>query len=606
MAKPTTATAATDSPADVLLCGATPDDTIFGARRDAWDNRDMELTRTGTRDGAGLNGRVLRDPRTLPSRSCSWLGRHRRRRRGDQRALWSLRVPFLILVAGIVILVVSNRRARAERVTSMVNVEPPSRSRRRLPWSLSVAAALVAAVGVGARLLATFDSSEPARVPEGRVDVSPRDAEILDGATSGLAAGERSAHLASQYLEMRSGATIDGRTTLLAAAVELAEPEWIYVQTDGSYEPIGTGAAAAVHIEVDGSVVSNVAEIDWRGSTVPVAHSFNAIGAVELAEGAHTVSLVADAPAGSFAVSARSNLSVFVDPADSVKTASVTSASGPHDFTTSGRRGPDVEHRPVASVSVSGEESVVALAAGSLTQSGHSGDAMVGLYRDGSHSGNDRTLWSVQDLWEGAELTGPVATQALLASGPALVSLDVAEFPWESGEDPAVFGLRPSARLVTLTGGQDVLGHAKAAGTGDPERQDSTWDYACIGTSINWPTCPEIGSTYVHAEARIAVPRGHPGVVLLAAKTRVAGDEADEGGVIELWLTVDGIRRGSTGRQVLRSPSSVSTRTLTASYLAAGDLALAPGTHTVRVLARGTGSFRHVSVTRDIPLLWFG
>ena len=434
----------------------------------------------------------------------------------------------------------------------------------------------------------------------------PRDAIVSVAVRPLSTAGERSAAVASRYLEMSSGATVDRRTALLTTAVEVADPEWIYVQTDGSYEPIGTGAAASMHIEVDGSVVSNVAEIDWRGSTVPVAHSFNAIGAVELAEGVHTVTLVADAPAGSFAVAARSNLSVFVDPADSVKTASAASASGPYNFTTSGRRGPDLEHRPVASVSVSGDQPVVALAAGTLTQSGHAGDAMLGLYRDGFHPGNDRSLWSVQDLWEGAELTGPLATHALLTSGPGVVSLDVAEFPWESGEDPAVFALRPSARLVTLTGGHDVVGHATAAGTGDPEREDSTWDYACIGTSIDWPTCPETGSTYVHAEATIEVPSGHSGVVLLAAKTRVAGDDADEGGVIELWLTVDGVRRGSTGRQVLRSPSSVSTRTLTTSYLAAGDLALTPGTHTVRVLARATGSFRHVSFTRDIPLLWFG
>jgi hypothetical protein len=106
--------------------------------------------------------------------------------------------------------------------------------------------------------------------------------------------------------------------------------------------------------------------------------------------------------------------------------------------------------------------------------------------------------------------------------------------------------------------------------------------------------------------ATIDVPHNHSGVVMLTAKTRVAGDGSDDGGVIELWLTVDGVRRGSTARQVLRAPSSVSTRPLTASYLAAGDLALTPGQHKVRVMARATGSFRHVCFSRDIPLLWFG
>lgn len=92
---------------------------------------------------------------------------------------------------------------------------------------------------------------------------------------------------------------------------------------------------------------------------------------------------------------------------------------------------------------------------------------------------------------------------------------------------------------------------------------------------------------------------------MIVAKSRHNADQVDEGGTITLWLTIDGVRRGSIGVQELRAPFSVSGRTISSSYLAAGKQRLRPGRHVVRVYGRADGSFWHVNLSRDLPLVWF-
>ena len=92
---------------------------------------------------------------------------------------------------------------------------------------------------------------------------------------------------------------------------------------------------------------------------------------------------------------------------------------------------------------------------------------------------------------------------------------------------------------------------------------------------------------------------------LLHGQVPRPGDNADPGGLVQLWLTIDGIRRGSLGAQEIKAPSGVAQRTVSASYLSAGKGALKPGRHTVGVYARADGQFVHLSLVRDIPLVWF-
>jgi hypothetical protein len=154
--------------------------------------------------------------------------------------------------------------------------------------------------------------------------------------------------------------------------------------------------------------------------------------------------------------------------------------------------------------------------------------------------------------------------------------------------------------LVTLTGGMSVVGAAPS-----PTDAHNVANYICVATSQAWAGCPAIGSDVVVAEGDIVVPAGHNGVVLVSGKTRIQADASDPGGQGFLYLTIDGIRRGSFGAQQLAAPSSVSTRTLGTSYLATGAEALTPGTHHVVLHASTTGTFIHLAMTRGLPLIWF-
>ena len=186
--------------------------------------------------------------------------------------------------------------------------------------------------------------------------------------------------------------------------------------------------------------------------------------------------------------------------------------------------------------------------------------------------------------------------------GAHTITLGASEFPWggANGENPVVFSIRESARLIVLEGGMQVHG-----GRAVDDAFCDTQAYQCVGTDQDWPGCPRVSTNVLFAEHQFTVPAGHPGVVMFMAKTRIQGDNSDTRGNIFLFMHLDGQHVGSTGVQQLTAPSCVSHRTLTASYLAAGAEALAPGTHTIQVFVRADGSFVHVCALKDLPLIWF-
>jgi hypothetical protein len=385
----------------------------------------------------------------------------------------------------------------------------------------------------------------------------------------------------------------------------------VFVEADGTFAPAASESAASVFIDVDGMRVSNLSTIDWRGSVDPVRHSFNAVGVASLSSGRHTVELVGQPVAGSFTVSSSSNLSVLVHPAQDVRASELTAEAGPFDYTTLGRLGPDLPHAPLVGRTVDATRPTIAIASATGRRVGHDGDGMLGIYLDGGHPGPASSLWTVNDICTCAEVEAPMFTHALLRGGNrnSSVSLDATEFPWTlpppAREDPAIFSVRPSATLVVLNGGMQLVGAARSLLQSFPDSVGTVSDGWCIGSSSGWPGCPSVGTDVLLAQATIAVPAGHPGVVMLLAKTRVQGDDSDRGGNARLWLTVDGKSRGSVGVQQLAAPFSVSQRTIAASYLAAGRERLTPGTHVVRLYGRAEGSFIHLVYLRDLPLLWF-
>jgi hypothetical protein len=415
----------------------------------------------------------------------------------------------------------------------------------------------------------------------------------------------------SVYTSLSDDQPIDTRTVVLSAQIALAKPDVAFLEADGGFAPAEPGSAATMYIAVDGSRVSNLSTIDWRGSGDPVRHTFNAISAVSLASGRHTIELVGVPLSGSFVVAASSNLSVVVHPAEAVAAAQLAAQAGPINYTTFGLRGPDLPHARLLARPIDGRRPTVALGSATARRDAHDGDAMLGIYLNGNHPGITSSLWTVNDICTCAELEAPMFTHALLTGGPrsSTVSFDATEYPWTfpgpPRENPAIFTVQPTATLVVLNGGMAIVGSAPSLLDFFPDLLGTVTDGWCIGSNSDWPGCPPTGSDVVLAQATIRVPAGHPGVVMFLAKTRVQADESDPGGDARLWITVDGKQRGSVGVQQLAAPSSVSGRTVTASYLAAGDARLKPGRHTIRVYGRAEGSFIHLVYFRDLPLLWF-
>jgi hypothetical protein len=413
----------------------------------------------------------------------------------------------------------------------------------------------------------------------------------------------------SLYLSLADPRIVARRTILLTARVSLPKSDSVFVESDGSYAPVGSDSAAGVWVQIDGKRASNTSSIDWRGSFAPVAHSFDAVGGMVLPRGLHTIELIAQPVRGSFTVAAASNLSVFVHPAKTLSVARLAAAAGPFDFTSSGHFGPDLPHTPLVAVPADLRGTAVALASASERKVENDGDGMLGVYLDGRHPGPDISLWTTNDLCVCAEVEAPLFTHALLANGSATssVSLDATEPPWSSaqGENPSIYAVEPTATLVLLRGGMRDVGAARSLLRSFPDLAGGVYDHWCVGSSSPWPDCPTVGTAVLLAAATINVPTGSAGVVMMVAKARMGGDRADGGGIARLWITVDGKRRGSTGLQQLRGPYVESGRTMSASYLAAGGQHLRPGKHTIRVFGRADGTFLHLAYMRDVPLIWF-
>jgi hypothetical protein len=410
----------------------------------------------------------------------------------------------------------------------------------------------------------------------------------------------------STHLSLKADVNITSDKPLLSATLTLPKAATLLLVADGRYGPLGHNAAN-IYIAADGAKASNDSHIDWTQSTNMQQHCFNAIGVVTLGAGTHTIDLVADyIGGGGFYVGAGSNLSVMVDPATEVAQAVLGADAGPFDFTTVNcGDGCAVPHVPMVSQKLavaSPTDPVILLASGRSYAAQAYGDAMWGIYVDGAYRGNGAGLWTVNDIWSGAETQAPMFTHAFvtgLAAGTHTFSLDATEFPWGSTEETVIYKVGAGTRLVALRG-MAVRGSSPQSTV-----LHDTTDYFCIGTSTGWPGVPTVGTNVLLAQAPVNIPPGHSGVVMFIAKTRVQGDQTDAGGTVSLWIAIDGVKVSNDGIQQLAYPCSSSQRTVTASYLSTGASALSAGTHTVQVFGKATGSFLHLCMNKDLPLLWF-
>lgn len=417
---------------------------------------------------------------------------------------------------------------------------------------------------------------------------------------SGASAGEST----SVYVEAAADQVVGpADTVVLTQTVSLSQDSWVYLQSDGRSIPSGA-AIATTQIFVDGSPASNASVTDWSVSKSPQQHSYNNIGAIHLSAGSHTVQLHASSQnSRSFTIGAGSNLSVLVSPASSVASGmrgsdSATIAPNVAGLTATSNL-PVVSHVDLPVDGGSGKP-FVALSSARIFRFGNAGDPLTTIAIDGGTLPNNQASWSDNDMYEYAENQAPFFTQTFIPSlaGAHTASLVSSALPY-AGEN-VQYRIGADSTLVTLTGGMTVVGAASA-----PTDPHNVTNYICVATSQGSPGCPAIGVDVVVAEGDIVVPAGHNGVVLVTGKTRIQADASDPGGQSLVYLTIDGVRRGSLGAQQLASPSSVSTRTIGTSYLATGAEALTPGAHHVVMHAATSGNFIHLAMTRDLPLIWF-
>ena len=304
----------------------------------------------------------------------------------------------------------------------------------------------------------------------------------------------------SQYLELIGKRNIEERTTLLRATIRLSRADTVFFQSDGVYRPRGP-SAANVYVAVNGGKSSNDSLIDWRTSEQPTAHPFDAVGALRLPAGRHTVELIAEpvswlplcvnhdctpvggaSPGGSFVVEA-ANLSVLVHPATRVVSRVLGSDKGPFDFDTAGLLTPDNKltgpppFAQLLATSVERGHAAVALGSGWLYAAAPiSSDAMLTFVVDGRHPGNGAASWANQDLWRGAETRGPLSTHTFLPRQPRVrqVALATVEFPWAptwvpgQPDNPAVYSVATGTGMTVLSGGLTVAGSTTSSYDGSP------------------------------------------------------------------------------------------------------------------------------------------
>jgi hypothetical protein len=414
------------------------------------------------------------------------------------------------------------------------------------------------------------------------------------------------ADLSSSYVSLSGDQYVSGSATLLTTTVTVSSAGWAYLQSDGRYFPYGGGTLANAYIAVDGVQASNDSLIEWRDSTDVAQHSFNVTGASYLTAGTHTIALKASTTGGVY-YGASTNLSVLTQAASNVNNVALGADTNQLTFNNDGvnEGSPLVSYATIlqSTVSTTGAP-VVAFASGRSYVWGNYGDALWGLYWDGQEPNIDSMTWTDNDMWTGAEIHAPMFSQGFFnaSSGTHTVSLVASDSPYTG--NGVAYRIGANARLITLSGGMTVYGKALNSNSAlyGPYKRAS---YICIGTNGSNPGCPAEGTEVVIAQGTVYIPSTHNGVVMFSAKSRVQGDSADQGGNVFLYLKLDGNLVGSYGVQQLNYPDCESTRTISASYLAAGNNRLSPGYHTIRVVGRADGNYHNLSLVADLPVIWF-
>lgn len=410
----------------------------------------------------------------------------------------------------------------------------------------------------------------------------------------------------STYSELTANLSIasDAPTVVHSRTITLLQGGPVFLHADGAVMP-GQGRAA-LQIRIGTVDVGNESAIDWSASVSPQPHSFNCVGSAHLDPGTYTVQLVASP--GIYTVEIGSNLSVFVAPALNVQGNGYSPPPcigiAAFNFNTLPMFSPPsttanyalLPGTPMTGHAFSTSQASYFFGSGTANVFGtFEGDAMFGFFANGAPPpfpqapilpySAFRSSLSVDDLYVGAELEGPMFCQAVHdPTVPAIdvaVTLEASEYPLAG--DNTVRYCVSSAASVGMSGGLMVHGSASTL----PALVFAGVEHSSVGGCGIFS--PPLGVPVLVSTANFNVPVGHDGRVFFAGKARCQGDPQDGPGQVFLWLEIDGTRVGSIGHQGLGGwigggahMTSQSQRTLSTSYLTAAQ-PLAPGTHTVEL-----------------------
>ncbi|WP_155636239.1 hypothetical protein [Burkholderia stagnalis] len=431
-------------------------------------------------------------------------------------------------------------------------------------------------------------------------------AEMALGGAHAIAAG-----LESDYQQLPGDISVSSTQTVLTSTITLAAPIWVYTQSDGRVFPSGA-AVAAMSISADGKTISNNSIVDWSKTTNAQQHSINVIGATYLGAGTHILKLTASTLNGAaFNVGAGTNLSVMTSPAQTVSVSKLSQDTATLSFDTSNIKvGTPLPNQPLLSQTLNaGGQATVALASGRAFLDGAAGDPLTAIYLNGLEPASNIGSWADNDTYQGAENQSPFFNHAFYSQLPnqSIISWNASALPYcEDGGCSGLvnnvkFKVGADSTLITLSGGMSVTGAYSTSAS-----SYNRTNYIGVGSTQGWPGVPATGTDVALAQTQITIPAGHNGIVLVSGKSRVQGDESDQGGTVSMWISIDGVKRGSTGIQQIAYPNGASTRTIGASYLSSAPAErLAPGSHTITLYGRADGNFKHLSMTRDLPLIWF-
>lgn len=398
--------------------------------------------------------------------------------------------------------------------------------------------------------------------------------------------------------------------SLITKTITLTESQKILVVADGRYFPYNKNGIAQVNIQIDNNnSYSSNAIIDWTQSLNAVQHTFNCIATTTLAPGTHTIKLIGfthpSTPNTNFKIGGGTGLSILINPAPTVVATGLTADSPTINYNTYPTNG----FTPIPMTNILSNQidvgstptNVITLSSGRVYKDCGEGDALWGLFLNNETcTNNGSSLWSVNDITRGAELQAPMFQHSFhTLTGSNSISLKAGELSFTYFENAVCYRVGANTKLISLSG----MGLSGKASISDTNCNREEWK--CYGSSVGTGGCPSVGTVHEVVSTQIEIPTGHNGVVLFLAKLRLQPDQNDIGGNSLLWLNIDGTDVGTLGVQEFKKPNGDSSRTISVSYLSADVNALSVGSHIVKVLLKANGSFKNISYSKDLPLVYF-